>query len=303
MINLELVNENEPIDLKLQKNTGGTSDYNELLNKPKINGVELQGELTTDDLNIESDINDVTINGASIVSEGVADIPIATVNQAGVGIANQYYGVEVKEHDKIFRIVSAKNSEIDVRINDFKPITSYNLDYAVKVALSDGKGAEWTTEEKASARNRMGLEWKLLGDVTVTEDGVTEIEIPIDNPNYNEYQFYVYVADRKTATAQNMNIGFNGITSTSYTLTYVGVGTNTNYFLRAHTWRNCDSGWLTLAMGSKDGKPYSQSHIRACDYYSREVNGEVIGTEKPQSLNVSLSTGLDIGSRFIVYAR
>ena len=308
MIDLKLVKESKPIELKLEQNSkGGTKNYNELDNKPTINGKTLQGNLTLDDLGIiVNTIKDILINGASIVDkDGNANIPIANVNTEGVGKANQYYGIEVKEHDKIFRIVSSKSNEIDVRTNDFKPITPYNLDYALKQGMCDGKGPEWTSEEKASARARMGLEWTLLGDVTVEEDGVTKIELPIDNPNYNEYQFYVYVADRKTPTAQNMNIGFDGVTSTSYCLTYAGVGTNTNYFLRAHTWRNCKNGWLTLAMGSKDGKPCSQSHIRGVDYYYKDSTNPsaVANTEKPYKISVSLSTGLDIGSKFVVYAR
>lgn len=33
--------------------TGGTTNYNQLTNKPKINGVELVGEKTLDDLGIQ----------------------------------------------------------------------------------------------------------------------------------------------------------------------------------------------------------------------------------------------------------
>lgn len=34
--------------------TGGTQDYTDLINKPKINGVELNGDITSEDLNIKS---------------------------------------------------------------------------------------------------------------------------------------------------------------------------------------------------------------------------------------------------------
>ena len=39
--------------VKTSEGTGGTSDYNDLVNKPQINGTVLQGNLTTDDLGIE----------------------------------------------------------------------------------------------------------------------------------------------------------------------------------------------------------------------------------------------------------
>lgn len=39
--------------------TPGTSNYNDLSNKPKINGVELRGELSLDDLGIPHEYVDV----------------------------------------------------------------------------------------------------------------------------------------------------------------------------------------------------------------------------------------------------
>ena len=46
------VSQNEAIDIKLTSDSGGTTNYNRLHNKPKINGHELIGELTTEDLDI-----------------------------------------------------------------------------------------------------------------------------------------------------------------------------------------------------------------------------------------------------------
>ena len=47
----------EPQTLKITNNSGGgTSNYNMLSNKPSINGVELQGDITTEDLGISASI-------------------------------------------------------------------------------------------------------------------------------------------------------------------------------------------------------------------------------------------------------
>lgn len=43
---------------------GGVEDYNELENLPQINGVELKGNLTSDDLNISTSITDINGGGA-----------------------------------------------------------------------------------------------------------------------------------------------------------------------------------------------------------------------------------------------
>ena len=48
-----------------------------------------------------------------------------------------------------------------------------DLDYAVNRAMCDGKGKAWTSGEKASARDRLGLEWKLLGEIEITEEAST----------------------------------------------------------------------------------------------------------------------------------
>ena len=289
MINLELLNESEPIELELEENSkNGTNNYNELSNKPKINGTELQGNLALEDLGIGTIGDGETYEGLVKLYEG--DTNNGLLHWVLSGPRKGCLTVNV-----------ATEQSIDKRWNN--PIGGNAVDYAVKQAMTDGKGAEWTTEEKASARTRMGLEWKLLGDVTVTEEGVTMIEIPIDNPNYNEYQFYVYVAERITATATNLIVGFNKITSTSYTLSYAGVGTNTTYHLKGHAMRHCNIGWFTNALGSKDGKPCNTAFSKAVDYYARNVDGENRSSETPNSINVSLATGLDIGSRFVVYAR
>ena len=45
-------------ELLLELNTGGgggTTDYNQLSNKPTLNGVELRGNLTSKDVDVESD--------------------------------------------------------------------------------------------------------------------------------------------------------------------------------------------------------------------------------------------------------
>ena len=106
---------------------------------------------------------DVQINGTSIVADGVANIPIASNTQLGVGkTLSHAYGIGVS--DDIFRTVCATESDISAKGSAYKPIVPKHLDYAVKTAMCDGKGAEWTSEEKASARDRMGINTWLFRD-------------------------------------------------------------------------------------------------------------------------------------------
>ena len=68
------------IDLTVAKSGGGgggTDDYTDLSNKPKVNNVTLSGNKTSAQLGL---VGDVQFNGASVVSSGVATIPVATTS-------------------------------------------------------------------------------------------------------------------------------------------------------------------------------------------------------------------------------
>lgn len=115
----------------------------------------------------EGGVSDVQLNGATIVDKnGVATIPIVTSNKGGFGIV---------------RVGNLSNGQMGVRningaialaypeasINGFKQrksqgsqysgtVSSNNFDLAVKTAMTDGIGAEWTEVERSAARARMG---------------------------------------------------------------------------------------------------------------------------------------------------
>lgn len=130
----------------------------------------------------DGDVSDVQINGTSIVdSNKVAKIPKAGIGRSGVISIADGYGIGIGgTSGDLFYVKSAKEAEINARINDFTPIVPKNLDYALKKAMCDGKGAEWTDEEKANARSRLGI-------VTLTQEEYDLIEVK------NESTIYVIV--------------------------------------------------------------------------------------------------------------
>ena len=68
-------------EIEKNKNGNATTNYEELDNKPKINNVELVGNLTTEDLGIESTggVKDVEVNDESVVDEnGIAKVNVPT---------------------------------------------------------------------------------------------------------------------------------------------------------------------------------------------------------------------------------
>lgn len=132
-------------------------------------------------------VSDVQVNGASIVTDNIASIPKATATNLGVVGINPYWGIAIHSNGNI-RINSAENTDINNR-GSFLPIVPSNLDYAVKCAMTDGKGAAWTADEQAAARERMGLSnYELILDYTTTADdeSVKDVNINFEKNDYTK---------------------------------------------------------------------------------------------------------------------
>lgn len=145
-------------------------------------------------------VDDVQINGASVVSDGVANIPIASPTVAGV--VTPYANGFTTSNNKLY-IKDASNGDINERRYNIA-ITGASLDYAIKRAMCDGKGAEWTETEKANARKRIGEpQFELIEEITLTED-VASIERTAE-PNGNPYNFKKLLIAVRSQSKQTTN--------------------------------------------------------------------------------------------------
>ena len=128
-------------------------------------------------------VKDVQVNGTSILTSGVANIPKAELEKLGLVACGQpWSGGLYINPDGIMRIVQAPPTDIDARENATRPITGNNLDYAVKAAMCDGKGAAWTSAEQKAARERMGIPggYELIEEITIAEGNVSIITRDVD---------------------------------------------------------------------------------------------------------------------------
>ena len=132
---------------------------------------------------------DVRINGESIVQNGTAEMPLCTkTKEAGLISIDTYTsngGLHRANNETgLIRIASATNNQIDERRNKFCPIVPETIDYAVKAAMCDGKGAMWTADEQTAARERMGAwtgDWQIIMDETLAElTQEVSFEVPDD---------------------------------------------------------------------------------------------------------------------------
>ena len=170
----------------------------------KIKSVNEDGTFTCEWADDGGSNLDVRINGESIVQDGVAEIPIAVgnaisnISTAGLAQIKPHGtgGISVSTTDKTLITAKALSEHINARTasdyidggtsgnNHSRPIVPANLDYAVKAAMCDGKGAAWTADEQAAARERMGT-WTTIADITLEED-VSSID-GVSVPHHQKY--------------------------------------------------------------------------------------------------------------------
>ena len=133
---------------------GGTDSYSDLTNKPKINSVTLSGNKTSSDLSLQDKlvsgtniktinstslldsgnidlVSDVQVNGTSVVSSGVASIPIASSSTVGVAKYDSGNGIGITAAGYVYT-VAASEQLITAKSNSYKPIVPSTLNFAVR---------------------------------------------------------------------------------------------------------------------------------------------------------------------------
>lgn len=124
-------------------------------------------------------VTDVHVEGESVVADGVANIPIATATRAGLVAVNAGYGFRIAG-GKYLGFYAANEQELSNRVAVSKPIVPTNYDYAVKVAMCDGKGPAWTSDEQAVALKRLGVSKSIL-DFTYDGEDVDTLSVQIQD--------------------------------------------------------------------------------------------------------------------------
>lgn len=116
-------------------------------------------------------VKDVQVSGASVLTDGVATIPLAGYNRLGV-VQLDPAGFAAASVDGKLALVPPTDAQISTHTHTQRPITPSCMDYAVKAAMCDGKGAAWTAVEQKAARERMGVDkaYELIEEITLTEN-------------------------------------------------------------------------------------------------------------------------------------
>lgn len=111
-------------------------------------------------------IQDVQVNGTSIVSGTTANIPKATSSSLGVIAIGS--GLAIQSGNGSVYIVAATESNLINKLNSSNPVVSTNLNIAVREGLGNNN-LTWTDTYKTNARTTIGA----VGDVQVNGTSVT----------------------------------------------------------------------------------------------------------------------------------
>lgn len=122
-------------------------------------------------------VKDVQVAGSSVLDSGVAMVPIAQADAPGVVSILSPQDSGIWNDNGSLKISYATDTEISSRLGNRKTIVCSNMDYAVKAAMCDGKGAAWTDVEQKAAQERLGIDkpYELIEEITI-EDGVSVFE-------------------------------------------------------------------------------------------------------------------------------
>jgi len=137
-------------------------------------------------------VTDVQVNGTSVVTDNVANVPMATSNILGV-VKPSNSGIQVNSNGQIFT-KKATSSLIKSGENSYDVICPYNQHESVFYALAKLAGAdmknssnsvgEFTDEAKIAIQKMLGLyeaPWELIKNGTFTNETETYFDISTDN--------------------------------------------------------------------------------------------------------------------------
>lgn len=105
--------------------------------------------------------------------ECVKKTDYATGTTAGVVFAHPTYGVTTNGSGLLY-LYAPSEQEIKEKQNNYKPITPFKLDYAVKVGITTNT-LTLTDEEMRSAQDWLGIT-ALVGDIEAALDGIIAIQ-------------------------------------------------------------------------------------------------------------------------------
>ena len=148
-------------------------------------------------------VQDVQINGATIVQDGVANIPIASRSYHGVIRPWRNISLSGSYPGSIYIPEATKQNMTEREY--YAVVQTHQWDEMLKYAMCDGKGPAWTAVEQAAARARMGIDnWEPILETELSEQALSvEVKLFPDGSPLSLSKFCVFVTNIPENTPTN----------------------------------------------------------------------------------------------------
>lgn len=151
-------------------------------------------------------VDDVQVNGTSIVENGIANVPIATSQSAGVVRANADYGISVTSSGRL-NTTQPSEAQIKEGTVQYRTITPkfqhISTFYGLAKAAGDTTQSQssnpvgtYTEDAIIAIQKMLGVyqaPWELIEDFTLEEDGGFDKSAELDGTPYNFRSAYVRI--------------------------------------------------------------------------------------------------------------
>lgn len=231
-------------------NEGGTTNYDSLSNKPQINGIELVGNQTSQDLKINYilDLGDVR-NGQEIsitkeqkqllLSENP---PILKARIDNVSYYMERFGMQTEaaifsgsatlngDYKSILAVsinASVENPTVNIFVEDYGSVPLANIADAGKVPVVNAEGTGYELVPMNGGTNPQ-KEWKLLGETDCSVVGGNIIYSDLDN--FTEFLVFAETVKNASDTASGYYITVNSKDIAHASIAIKNQGTATSFF-------------------------------------------------------------------------
>lgn len=206
-------------------------------------------------------VKDVQVAGNSVLIGDVANVPVASDTKEGViraPLADGTFGIQL-DNDNRPCVFAASETDITTRQNSYRPLVPARMDYAVKAAMCDGKGAAWNRDEKNAAQRRAGINelYELIEEFDLSEASTFERS---EEPDGTPYAFVDIITQiivpanvsppagscfifAKNIAGKNVIISSGNMSAIS--LTKIRAGFIHRAYIHNGYWESAWSDWIT----------------------------------------------------------
>ena len=152
--------------------------------------------------------HDIQLNSTSIVSNGIATIPIAGDSTFGVIKTREYTDGFKFDSNNNFQLAGPSDAQIKAADTNYRAITPYVQHTSVFYGLAKAAGDStqsassnaigiYTDNAKAQIQKMIGNyepDYTLVNDITLTEETTLDLTTTDDNTPYNFRNVYIYIS-------------------------------------------------------------------------------------------------------------